>query len=195
MDIAPTAIADVIRLTPRRFDDARGFFTETYSRRALAEAGVKIDFVQDNLAYSRESGTVRGLHFQAPPAAQAKLVSVLTGAVLDVALDLRTGSPTFGRHVAVEVAAESGEQLLVPAGFAHGYCTLAPDTRVAYKVSESYAPEHERGVLWNDPALAIPWPVAPAEAKVSERDQAWPRLAEIVSPFAYRAARTERVAP
>jgi dTDP-4-dehydrorhamnose 3,5-epimerase len=195
VDIAATAIPDVIRLAPRRFDDARGFFTETYSRRALAAAGISVDFVQDNLACSREAGTIRGLHFQTPPAAQAKLVSVLTGAVLDVAVDIRNGSPSFGRHVAVELSAESGDQLLVPAGFAHGYCTLAPDTRVAYKVSDFYAPEHERGVLWNDPALAIAWPVAPGDAKMSERDRAWPRLAEIASPFAYRPERAEGVAP
>ncbi|HEX9647284.1 MAG TPA: dTDP-4-dehydrorhamnose 3,5-epimerase [Alphaproteobacteria bacterium] len=193
VDIAATAIPEVIRLTPKRFGDARGFFAETYSRRALAEAGIDIDFVQDNLAYSRAAGTVRGLHFQAP-AAQAKLVGVVTGAVLDVALDIRGGSPTFGRHVAVTLTAAAGEQLLVPVGFAHGYCTLEPDTRVAYKVSDVYAPEHERGILWHDPALAIRWPVAPADAEVSERDRSWPRLDQIESPFAYAAGRAQGAA-
>ena len=172
------AIPDVKVLTPRRFGDNRGWFTESWSRKAL-----DVDFCQDNMSLSAPRGTVRGLHFQKPPHAQAKLVSVLRGRILDVAVDIRVGSPTFGQHVAVELTAEQGNQLFVPRGFAHGFCTLEPDTMVMYKVDSFYAPESDAGLLWCDPALGIQWPVTPTEAELSPKDQRLPRLADIMSPF------------
>jgi len=139
--------------------------------------------VQDNASYSREAGTIRGLHYQRPPAAQAKLVRVVRGRVLDVAVDLRRGSPSYGRFVAVELTAEGGEQLFVPVGFAHGFCALEPDTEVAYKVSDFYAPQHEAGVIWNDPDIGIEWPLAGGEPVLSDKDTRLPRLAESGPPF------------
>lgn len=188
MEVTATAIPDVKILTPRRHGDPRGFFTETYNRRSWAEHGLDFDFAQDNLSLSATVGTVRGLHFQTPPHAQAKLVSVLHGAALDVAVDIRAGSPTFGRHVGVTLSAEDGRQMLIPVGFAHGFCTLRPDTLFAYKVTGYYAPDHDKGVLWNDPALAIDWPVTAAAAVVSDKDAAQPTLAELPDYFTYRAA-------
>ena len=185
MEVTATAIPDVKIVTPRRHGDSRGFFTETYNRRSWADHGLDFDFAQDNLSLSATVGTVRGLHFQAPPHAQAKLVSVIHGAALDVAVDIRAGSPTFGRHVAVTLSAEDGRQLLIPVGFAHGFCTLRPDTLFAYKVTGYYAPDHDKGVLWNDPALAIDWPVTAAAAAVSDRDAAQPTLAELPAYFTY----------
>jgi dTDP-4-dehydrorhamnose 3,5-epimerase len=184
MEVVSLAIADVKLITPRRFTDPRGFFAETFSRRRFAEAGLIADFVQDNHSLSRPVGTVRGLHFQRPPFAQAKLLRVLRGAVFDVAVDIRPGSASYGRHVAIELSAESGAMILVPEGFAHGFCTLAADTEVLYKVNRDYAPQHEGGLLWNDPALGIAWPVGPAEALLSERDRKWPRLAELAESMA-----------
>lgn len=186
MHIETTAIPDVKLLRPKRFDDTRGFFTETYNRRIFENAGIHANFVQDNLSLSLATGTVRGLHFQQPPHAQAKLVGVLTGRVLDVAVDIRQGSPTFGGHVAIELSAENGTLLYVPEGFAHGFCTLEPDTRVTYKVSAFYAPTHESGLLWHDPALAIAWPVTTDEAHVSEKDRTLPALADLDMCFAYQ---------
>ncbi len=183
MRIEATALPGVMRLTPVRFGDARGWFSETFRRDALAEAGCVADFVQDNQAYSRRAGVVRGLHFQAPPAAQAKLIRVLRGAILDAVVDIRPASPTFGQSAAFELTAEGGEQLLVPEGFAHGYCTLSQDTEVFYKVSAPYAPDREGGLLWCDPALNIPWPVSAADAIVSERDRLWPQWPWFRSPF------------
>jgi dTDP-4-dehydrorhamnose 3,5-epimerase len=177
MDIVALAIPDVKLLKPRRICDARGFFAETFSRRRLAEAGLIADFVQDNHSLSTRRGTVRGLHFQREPFAQAKIVRVVRGAIFDVILDIRPRSPSFGAHVAIELTAESGQQLYIPEGFAHGFCTLAPDTEVAYKISRDYAPDHEGGILWNDPALGIAWPVRPDEATLSERDRRWPSFA------------------
>jgi dTDP-4-dehydrorhamnose 3,5-epimerase len=179
MEVVALAIPDVKLITPRRFVDPRGFFSETFSRRALLEAGLVADFIQDNHSLSKAPGTVRGLHFQRAPFAQAKLVRILRGAVYDVALDIRPGSPTFGRHVAVELSADTGAQLLIPEGFAHGLCTLEPDTEVLYKVNRDYAPQHEGGILWNDPALGIAWPVDPAKATLSDRDRKWPHLADL----------------
>ncbi len=188
MDIQPTEIADVKVLVPVRHGDHRGFFSEVYNRERLEAAGISIDFVQDNHSRSAERGTVRGLHFQVPPFAQAKLVRVVRGAVFDVAVDLRRGSPTFGRHVTVTLSADDGNQVLVPAGFAHGLMTLEADTEVVYKVSEHYAPDHDRGILWNDPALGIEWPIPTAGAVLSDKDRAQPVLADFETPFAYRAA-------
>lgn len=144
-----------------------------------------MDFVQDNESLSVSTGTVRGLHYQAPPYAQAKLVRVLAGAVFDVAVDIRTGSPTFGQFVTATLSAENGEQLFVPEGFAHGFCSLADNTVLAYKVSAPYSKEHDFGVLWNDPSLAIPWPVTDADAVLSDKDTALPQLTDISSPFDY----------
>ena len=178
MEVVPLAIPDVKLITPRRFSDPRGFFAETFSRRRFAEAGLTADFVQDNQSLSRPAGTVRGLHFQRPPFAQAKLVRVLRGAVFDVAVDLRPGSPSYGRHVTAELSAENGTMIFVPEGFAHGFCTLQPDTEVFYKVNRDYAPQHEGGILWNDAALGIAWPVEAADAVLSDRDRRWPTFSE-----------------
>lgn len=183
LDIRPLAIPEVKLITPRRFADARGHFAETWNRKAMREAGLDVDFCQDNQSLSAAVGTVRGLHFQRPPHAQAKLVSVLKGRIFDVAVDLRRASPSFGRHVAVELDAASGAELFVPAGFAHGFCTLAPDTLVFYKVDAHYAPEADAGIFWADEALAIAWPVDAARAHLSPKDAALPRLKDIASPF------------
>jgi dTDP-4-dehydrorhamnose 3,5-epimerase len=175
-------ISGPLLITPKRFIDIRGFLSETYNARVFAEAGIASVFVQDNHSLSRQRGTVRGLHFQAPPRVQEKLMRVLKGRILDVVLDLRKDSPTYGRHVAVELGADDGRQLYVPAGFAHGFCTLEPDTEVFYKVTDFWAPETEGGVLWNDPALGIAWPDF-AGAQIVAKDAAHPRLSEFVTPF------------
>ena len=177
--LTPLALPEVLLITPRRHGDARGWFSETWSRKSLAAAGLDIDFVQDNQAFNARSGTVRGLHFQTAPHPQAKLVRVLAGAILDVAVDVRAGSPTRGRWVSARLTAEGGEQLFVPRGFAHGYCTLCDDVMLAYKVDGDYAPQTEGGVIWNDPGLAIDWPVPPDRAVLSDKDLVLPRLAEL----------------
>lgn len=176
-DITPTAIPGVLLLSVRWFEDERGAFAESWNRGTFAAAGVRYEFVQDNHALSRAAGTVRGLHFQRPPAAQAKLVRVVAGAIWDVAVDLRAGSPTYGRWEAAELSAANRRQLLIPPGIAHGYCTLVPDTEVLYKVDAPWVPELEGGIAWDDPALAIPWPL-PSGAVLAERDHRWPRLAD-----------------
>ena len=192
MRVQALEIADVKVFVPVRHGDRRGFFSEVYNRRVLEAAGVAVEFVQDNHSLSAERGTVRGLHFQVPPFAQAKLVRAVRGSVFDVALDIRRGSPTFGRHVSVILSAAEGNQVFVPAGFAHGLMTLEADTEVLYKVSDYYAPDHDRGILWNDPALGIDWPIAPPEAVLSEKDRTQPGLAEFDSPFEYGSARPIR---
>jgi dTDP-4-dehydrorhamnose 3,5-epimerase len=179
----PLAIPDVRLIEPARFTDNRGYFSEIYRRDLLADAGIEIEFIQDNESRSEKIGTVRGLHFQAPPYAQAKLVRVTVGKVFDVAVDIRAGSPTFGQCVSTELGAENGKQLYIPVGFAHGFCALENDTVVAYKASAYYAPAHDLGLCWNDPDLAIPWPVDPADVILSERDGAHPRLKSISTPF------------
>lgn len=183
MHIERLEIPDVLVLTPKRHGDARGFFSETYNRRALEEAGIVLDFVQDNHAFSAEKGTVRGLHFQSGPHAQAKLIRVSRGAILDVAVDLRRDSPTYGRHVAVELSADAWNQILIPVGFAHGLCTLTDDAEVQYKVTTHYAPAHDHGVLWNDPALGIAWPVPAEQAILSDKDRRHPVLADLPAYF------------
>ncbi|MEW6252577.1 MAG: dTDP-4-dehydrorhamnose 3,5-epimerase [Planctomycetota bacterium] len=183
LTVVATRIPAVKLLIPKRFADPRGFFSETYNARRLAEVGIDLHWVQDNHSLSTERGVVRGLHFQLPPFAQDKLVRVTRGRIFDVAVDLRRSSPTYGQHVAAELSAQEWNQILVPVGFAHGFCTLEPDTEVLYKVTNYYAPEHDAGLLWNDPDLAIPWPIAPEEALLSEKDQRQPRFAGLLSPF------------
>jgi dTDP-4-dehydrorhamnose 3,5-epimerase len=178
-------LPDVKLIRPPKFGDDRGFFAELYSQRSLAEHGIQDPFVQDNCSLSAEPGTIRGLHFQLPPETQAKLVRVERGAIFDAFVDLRRGSPTFGQAGWTVLRAEDWTQLYVPAGFAHGLCTLEPGTIVHYKVSAFYAPELDRGILWNDPALGIAWPDVAGKAVVSEKDRVQPRLAEIIDrlPF------------
>ena len=184
MDISPLEIPDVKVLRPKRHGDARGFFSETWSRATMEAAGIDIDFVQDNQSLSAARGTVRGLHFQTPPHPQAKLLRVIRGAVFDVAVDLRRGSPTYGRHAGAVISAEEWNQILVPVGFAHGFMTLEPDTEVIYKVSGIYSPEHDAGILWNDPDLGIAWP-AGMEPVLSDKDRVQPRLRDFDTPFIY----------
>ena len=169
-------IPEVLLLAPKRHGDARGWFSETYNQRALADEGLTEVFVQDNQAFSAARGTLRGLHLQMPPHAIAKLVRVLRGAIFDVAVDVRTGSDTYGRWVGAELSADNGRQLYVPRGFAHGYCTLTADTEVFYKQTGLYAPEAERGVRWSDPAIGIAWPVAADQIIVNDRDRTAPLL-------------------
>ena len=187
MQIEDTPLNGVRVITPPRFGDARGFFSETWSRPKLAAAGIEIDFVQDNHSLSATPGTVRGLHFQAPPHAQDKLVRCGRGRLFDVAVDIRRGSPTYGRWWGTELSFENGRQLLVPAGFAHGFATLEPDTEIVYKCSDVYAPETEGALLWNDPEIGIEWPVE-GEAILSDKDAVAPRLAEFETPFALEMA-------
>ena len=179
------AIAEVIEITPPKFGDHRGFFSEVFKRSAFEAEGLAIDWVQDNQSLSAEPGTVRGLHFQVPPFAQAKLVRVLRGAIYDVAVDIRKGSPSYGQWVACELSTEKWNQLLVPAGFAHGFMTLSPDTEVLYKVDAPYSRESEGAILWNDPALGIEWPDIGGEKILSDKDNVAPRFADFVSPFAW----------
>jgi len=183
LSIRPLALPEIKLISAPRFGDARGYFAETYVKRDFAAAGIPHDFVQDNESLSRARGTVRGLHFQIPPFGQAKLIRVLTGRIFDACVDLRRSSPRYGRHAAVELAAETGDQLFVPAGFAHGFCTLEPDTTVLYKVDAVYSAEHERGIAWADPALAIPWPVGPHAAILSAKDAALPPLRDMPAYF------------
>ena len=178
VEVRPTAIDGVVELRPKRFADERGFFSEVWSRDALANAGMATDFVQDNHSLSRSAGVIRGLHYQLAPAEQHKLVRVTRGRVFDVAVDIRRSSSTFGRWVGVELSAQAWNQLLVPAGFAHGFLTLEPDTEVQYKVSSPYSPAHDRAILWNDPEIGIDWPLEGLTPVLSERDAAAPRLAD-----------------
>lgn len=176
--ITPLAIPEVLLITPKRHGDARGWFSETWSRKTFAELGVAADFVQDNQAFSSRKGTIRGLHFQQAPHAQAKLVRALRGAIYDVAVDVRQGSPSYGRWVAAELTAEGGEQLFVPRGFAHAYCTLTDDCEIFYKVDGLYAPQTEGGLIWNDPDLGIAWPLD-GEPALSDKDKVLPRLKDM----------------
>ncbi|AWK90180.1 dTDP-4-dehydrorhamnose 3,5-epimerase [Azospirillum thermophilum] len=182
MQVIPTALGDVRLILPKRFGDARGYFVETWNERSYAGHGLERRWVQDNQSLSATPGTVRGLHYQLAPHAQTKLVRVLRGRILDVVVDIRRGSATFGQHVAVELSADGLEQLFVPVGFAHGFCTLEPDTIVAYKVDAFYSPECERAVRWNDPALGIRWPEG-AGSVVSGKDAVAPSLAEAADLF------------
>lgn len=186
MQIEETRLPGVLILTPRRFGDARGWFMETYNAARMAEAGVKIDWVQDNQSFSAAKGTLRGLHYQRPPHAQDKLVRCSRGAILDVAVDFRDGSPSFGQWVAVELTAENGRQLLVPKGFLHGFVTLVEDTEVQYKCSDLYAPDCDGAVRWDDPELGIDWGIL--DPVLSDKDQKAPLLADAPRPFHWEAA-------
>ena len=177
--LTPLNLPDVLLITPKRHGDARGWFSETWSRRAFEAAGLSFDFVQDNQAFNAKAGTVRGLHFQTAPHPQAKLMRVLAGAIFDVAVDVRPGSPTFGQWAGAKLTAEGGEQLLIPRGFAHGYCTLEDNTMLAYKVDGLYAPQCEGGVMWNDPDLAIDWGMDLSNAITSDKDKLLPRLRDM----------------
>ncbi len=170
-------------VTPESFSDERGAFSETYSRRALKDVLGEVDFIQDNYSISHRRGTLRGLHFQLPPLVQAKLVRVARGAIFDVAVDLRPDSPTYRRHVSAELSAANRAQLFVPAGFAHGFCTLEDDVEVLYKVDAYYSAEHDRGIVWSDPDLGIDWPVTQSEVILSDKDSRAPRLSVIAPPF------------
>jgi dTDP-4-dehydrorhamnose 3,5-epimerase len=183
MHVEDTALPEVKLITPRRFQDARGHFAETWNARAFAAAGIACDFVQDNHSLSRAAGTVRGLHFQAPPHAQAKLVRCVRGRVRDVAVDIRRGSPRYGRWVAVELSAATGAELFVPAGFLHGFATLEEECEVVYKCSDYYAPAADAGIRFDDPGLGIDWGLDPATAVLSEKDAALPGFAGFESPF------------
>jgi len=179
INVQNTALPDVKLITPRAFSDSRGFVAETLSERRLAENGITQHFVQENQSTSLKAGTVRGLHFQKKPHAQAKLIRVIKGRIFDVAVDVRPTSPSFGQHVGVTLAEDSLTQLYIPAGFAHGFCTLTDDTVVLYKVDSFYAPESEGGILWNDPALGIDWPVDPAKALLSGKDLVLPAFKDL----------------
>jgi dTDP-4-dehydrorhamnose 3,5-epimerase len=183
MKVTPQSIPEVLLVEPKRHGDDRGFFSEVWKRRALAEAGLDTDFVQDNHSLSRQVGVLRGLHFQRPPTAQGKLVRVTRGRILDVAVDIRQGSPSYGQHVAVELSAENWQQLWVPRGFAHGFLTLEPDTEVIYKVDAEYDPATDAGIAWDDPALGISWPVPEGGPTLSDKDRKAPRLSDIPAPF------------
>jgi dTDP-4-dehydrorhamnose 3,5-epimerase len=170
-------------IVPARFEDARGFFAPVFQQRVLEAEGVTHGWVQENQSLSRRRGTVRGMHFQRPPFTQAKLVRVVRGAALDVCIDLRRASPTYGQHMAVELAADNLTQVYIPPGFAHGFCALTDDVEVLYKVSADWSPAHEGGVIWNDAALGIDWPVAADEAVLSDKDRVLPTLAELGPVF------------
>jgi dTDP-4-dehydrorhamnose 3,5-epimerase len=178
-------LSTVTLILTKRFADARGYFAETYNRRRYCEWGIDAEFVQDNQSFSRTKGTIRGLHYQAPPHAQAKLVSVIKGRIIDVAVDIRRGSPTYGRYVSAELSAENGHRLFIPVGYLHGFVTLEPDTEVAYKVTDFYDPASEGGVSWLDPDLGIDWGVTAEVAVLSDRDSVLPFLASFDSPFDY----------
>jgi dTDP-4-dehydrorhamnose 3,5-epimerase len=183
VEVEDTAIAAVKIVTPKKHGDARGFFSEVYNKSTFHAAGFDFDFVQDNHAFSAAVGTLRGLHFQTPPFAQAKLVRVARGRIFDVAVDIRRSSPTFGKYVAAELSAENWRQMLVPVGFAHGYVTLEPDTEVLYKTTAVYSPANDRGVAWDDPDIGVAWPLPPRRVMLSDRDRRLPRLKDAQELF------------
>jgi len=188
MQVETTDLEGVLVLTPVRHGDSRGFFSESWSRRRLAEHGIDIDFVQDNHAMSEQAATLRGLHFQSPPHAQAKLVRCGRGKLFDVAVDIRKGSPGYGRWIGVELSFENGRQLLIPEGFLHGYVTREPQTEVVYKCSDYYAPDCDRAVRFDDPEIGIGWGIAPEDGILSEKDRTAPFLRDFKSPFSWEAA-------
>lgn len=183
MNVSRLAIPEVMLIDPPRFEDARGYLSITFEKAAFAKHGIDLDVAQDNQSLSRDTGTVRGLHFQTPPYAQPKLLRVLRGRIIDVAVDLRRGSATYGSYVAAELDAESGRLIWVPAGFAHGFMTLEPDTLVHYKMGAPYMPAHEAGIMWNDPDIGIDWPLPEDRVTLSDRDREWPNLKDYDTPF------------
>lgn len=186
MQVEKTELDGVLILTPARHGDARGFFSESWNRRRMAEHGIEIDFIQDNHSFSSRVGTVRGLHFQAPPHAQAKLVRCGRGRLFDVAVDIRKGSPTWGRWVGVELSFDNGRQLLVPEGFLHGFVTREPDTEIIYKCSDYYAPECDGAVRFDDPDIGVDWGIAADQAVLSDKDRTAPLLRDFDSPFTWQ---------
>lgn len=185
--ISQKEIADVILVKPKRFGDSRGYFCESYQKARYDDNGIDCSFVQDNHSLSAEKGIIRGLHFQAPPFAQDKLVRCTRGTILDVAVDIRNGSPTFGKFVTAELSAENGHQLFVPKGFAHGFCTLEENCEVQYKTSDYYSPEHDGGIRFDDPDIGILWPAAASEITVSAKDDALPTLKALGEVFQYNS--------
>jgi dTDP-4-dehydrorhamnose 3,5-epimerase len=185
MELTMLAIPEVKLIAPKIFRDGRGFFSETYNRRALDDANISANFVQDNHSLSVERGVIRGLHFQSPPHAQDKLVRVTRGSIFDVAVDIRKGSPTFRKHIAVILNVENWQQLWVPKGFAHGFCTLEPNTEVIYKVTDYFDAKRDKGLAWDDPELGIEWPVKPEEIILSDKDKVQPRLSDLPDYFHY----------
>lgn len=177
--VRPLDLPGVLEIVPVRRADARGHFTETYKKSEWAAAGIDVDFVQDNVSFSADRFTLRGLHYQTEPKAQAKIVRVIRGRVWDVAVDIRPDSESFGRWVGLELSAERGNQIYIPAGFAHGFLTLEPDVEAAYKASAEYSPAHDTGLAWDDPDLAVAWPLGGAAPVLSDKDRRQPRLAEI----------------
>ena len=183
MDISETHIPGVLIVDPGKHEDERGWLSEVWSPAKLAAAGLDLEFVQDNQSHNPKACAVRALHFQVPPHAQGKLIVCLSGAVYDVAVDLRVGSPTYGQHVGLHMSADDTRQLWVPPGLAHGYCALEDNSRVLYKLTAPYVPDATGGILWNDPELGIDWPLAPGSERVNARDQSWPGLSAFESPF------------
>lgn len=185
LEVRPFELDGVLEIRPPQFADARGFFSEVWSRAAWRDAGIDVEFVQDNHSLSKERGVLRGLHYQALPMAQAKLVRVTRGAVFDVAVDIRTGSPTFGRWVSAILSAERWNQLYIPAGYAHGFLTLEPECEVIYKVSMPYSADHDRAIRFDDPDISIDWPIPNDEMILSDKDRAAPRLADVQTGFPF----------
>lgn len=189
IDVKPLGLDGVLEISPQKFDDSRGFFSEIYSARSFERAGIPLVFVQDNHSFTTSAGVVRGLHYQLPPHAQDKLVRVIRGRIFDVAVDIRRGSPTFAKWIGIEVSAQKWNQMLVPAGFAHGFVTLEPNTEVIYKVTDYYSPEQDRSIRFDDPQIGIEWPVSITDAKLSNKDRTAPNLAD-AEIFDYRSERT-----
>ena len=186
MQVNDLGLGGVLEIIPKKIGDQRGFFAETYQRQRFADAGITLDWMQDNQSYSADRHVLRGLHFQTAPVPQDKLIRVLKGSVFDVAVDIRSGSPTYGKWVSCVLSAEKFNQLLIPKGFAHGFLTLEPDVEVLYKVTAPYAPECDRGISWNDPAIAIAWPLEPGRQPIlSGKDAAAPRLADVAATIAF----------
>lgn len=183
LEVISLEIPDVKLIIPKKHGDARGFFSETYNKNTFAAHGIALDFVQDNQSFSAQPGTLRGLHYQSPPFAQDKLVRVVRGRILDVAVDIRRDSPTFGKWVAAEISAEKWNQILVPAGFAHGICTLEPNTELLYKVTNFYSGQHDFGIRWNDPDLGIDWPFNEKDMVLSDKDTKQPFLRDVTTLF------------
>lgn len=188
----PLDLPGLVLVRPSRFSDARGYFVQTYVASTYRAGGIDVEFVQDNQSYSKDRGVVRGLHFQAPPYGQAKLVRCSVGAILDIAVDVRRGSPTYGQHISVELSAANGHQLYMEEGFAHGFCTLTDETLIEYKVSSVYAPDSEGGIAWDDEALGIDWPVETGTAHLSKKDKALPPLSALDTPFSWSSEAQRR---